>query len=481
MRLYKLLLALVLFPVLGNAQYLRVYPVITAPTGRCSFDRIYLDSATGGFTFCNTKTGFFVKVGSGGAGGGSVTSVSGTTNQIAVATGTTTPVISFPSTIIIPNGSTATTQTSNDNSTKVATTAYADAAGGSPVLSASGVVSIVVSNDTSTGTTTNKLVKITGSPQKAVITGASDTSGVFGICVSGCGTTGSATVAVAGLPSCVFDNATTVNHFVTATTDGRCHDAGASFPMDVQVLGIVNSTNGGAGTYGISFNIGDIASATSVNIKKGNTSSPSADDQVAVSDSSTASTWRTLPNCADSGGNHLNYTASTNTFSCGTSGSGGSGHAVSIPFDSCSPDTTGNIFFQNTVLTNWTAPHWEWVKNSAASLYCFIKIPGNVDATPAASLLLEMAANDSTAGHTDVFTGSDIVITTGAIDVGSLTAESGITFTTTATAYARVTGTASIAATVAANNILVVKIVQTASNSVTNNVFMWPYLQITID
>ena len=30
-----------------------------------------------------------------------------------------------------------------------------------------------------------------------------------------------------------------------------------------------------------------------------------------------------VPNCPDSGGNHVNYTASTNAFSCGTSGSGG--------------------------------------------------------------------------------------------------------------------------------------------------------------
>jgi hypothetical protein len=37
-----------------------------------------------------------------GTGNGTVTSVTGTVNQISVATGTTTPVISIPSTFIAP-------------------------------------------------------------------------------------------------------------------------------------------------------------------------------------------------------------------------------------------------------------------------------------------------------------------------------------------------------------------------------------------
>lgn len=47
-----------------------------------------------------------------------------------------------------------------------------------------------------------------------------------------------------------------------------------------------------------------------------------ADDKVFVADSATAATWRTITNCTDTGGNHLNYTESTNAFSCGTSGDG---------------------------------------------------------------------------------------------------------------------------------------------------------------
>lgn len=57
----------------------------------------------------------------------------------------------------------------------------------------------------------------------------------------------------------------------------------------------------------------------------GNGAAPGADDQVMVSDSTSAGTFRAVPNCTDTGGNHLNYTASSNTFSCGTSSSGGGG------------------------------------------------------------------------------------------------------------------------------------------------------------
>jgi hypothetical protein len=51
----------------------------------------------------------------------------------------------------------------------------------------------------------------------------------------------------------------------------------------------------------------------------GTGSAPASDDQVLVSDSTSAATWRSVPNCTDTGGNHLNYTTSTNGWSCGTS------------------------------------------------------------------------------------------------------------------------------------------------------------------
>jgi len=47
------------------------------------------------------------------------------------------------------------------------------------------------------------------------------------------------------------------------------------------------------------------------------------DDNINVGNGTTSQA-KAVPTCTDTGGNHLNYDASTNTFSCGTSGSGGS-------------------------------------------------------------------------------------------------------------------------------------------------------------
>ncbi len=125
-------------------------------------------------------------------------------------------------------------------------------------------------NDTSTGSAANKLVVYTSAAQvkTAAVT---DTSDVFGICVSGitgtsCGTSGSASVAIAGQASCAFDGATTAGDFVVASTSvaGDCSDAGATVPATVQVLGYVLSTNVGAGTYPVDIsNIGAMAALNS--------------------------------------------------------------------------------------------------------------------------------------------------------------------------------------------------------------------------
>lgn len=59
-------------------------------------------------------------------------------------------------------------------------------------------------------------------------------------------------------------------------------------------------------------------------VSKGGTGLTSwADDTIGVGAGGSLYQQKTLPSCADSGGNHLNYDASTNTFSCGTTSSGG--------------------------------------------------------------------------------------------------------------------------------------------------------------
>jgi hypothetical protein len=114
-------------------------------------------------------------------------------------------------------------------------------------------VVVGVSNASSTGTTLNRLAKLTGAPSKAVLVGDADTDGALGVVLSNAGTTGVATIQTSGIVPCVFDSATTAGDYVSiAATGGRCHDTGAAtYPLSGQVLGRVLSTNVGAGTYSI--------------------------------------------------------------------------------------------------------------------------------------------------------------------------------------------------------------------------------------
>lgn len=60
------------------------------------------------------------------SGVGSIVSVSGTANQIVANTVAGAVTLSLPNNLVLPNGTTATTQAASDNSTKIATTAYVD-------------------------------------------------------------------------------------------------------------------------------------------------------------------------------------------------------------------------------------------------------------------------------------------------------------------------------------------------------------------
>jgi hypothetical protein len=107
-------------------------------------------------------------------------------------------------------------------------------------------------NDGTTGTLLNFLAKYS-SAACAVKAGASDTDGVIGIVSNGSGTTGNAVITYRGYVPCSFDGSTVAGDFAVAsiTNAGDCHDAGATRPTGVQVLGRIESTNTGIGTYAI--------------------------------------------------------------------------------------------------------------------------------------------------------------------------------------------------------------------------------------
>ncbi len=163
---------------------------------------------------------------------------------------------------------------------------------------------------------------------------------------------------------------------------------------------------------------------------------------------------------------------------CGT-GSGGSGSSY-YPLENCAPDQTGNSFYNVTALTNWFDGHWEYVKNTSAYITCMVRVPATIASTPNAQIVIEVAANDSTAGHTANFQTCDSRVPSGSsLNVGALSCATNQTYTTTATAYQRSTITYNVQSSVVANDILAIKIAaSTTGTAPVNNMQLWPYLKI---
>ncbi len=127
-------------------------------------------------------------------------------------------------------------------------------AGTSFDITNSGALTFEPCNDGTTGTSLNFLAKWNGAGTPCAVKAAtSDTDGLIGIVSGGSGTSGSAVVSYRGYASCSFDGATTAADYVIASssTAGDCHDAGATRPTGVEVIGRVMSTNGTSGTYSL--------------------------------------------------------------------------------------------------------------------------------------------------------------------------------------------------------------------------------------
>jgi len=130
----------------------------------------------------------------------------------------------------------------------------------------SGALTFEPCNDATTGTSLNFLAKYNGAGSPCAIkAGTTDTDGIVGIVSAGSGTTGNATVVYRGYAQCSFDGSTTGGDYVVASTSNAadCHDAGATRPAGVQVVGRAMTTNSGAGTYQIFSNLEPPASGSS--------------------------------------------------------------------------------------------------------------------------------------------------------------------------------------------------------------------------
>ena len=175
-----------------------------------------------------TRSGFWV-ITSGGGGGG--ISGSGTTNRFPIFT--------------------SSTAIGNSVFQQVGTSEFAPAATGKRINLGTGSQQVVeIANASVTGTTQNRIAKLTGAPSTAVIATTTDTTKLVGIVIAGAGTTGNAQIVTNGNVSCEFDGATTAGNYVGAstTTNGKCTDLGATLPVSgVQVIGRVLQTIGSAG------------------------------------------------------------------------------------------------------------------------------------------------------------------------------------------------------------------------------------------
>lgn len=103
-------------------------------------------------------------------------------------------------------------------------------------------------NDTSTGTTLNKLAKINSSGN-AVLMATTDTGGYAGVAIQSAGTSGTVCLAVFGIWPVIMDATSTIQHYVTisGSVNGDGSDSGAStYPATGPVVGRVQTASTGA-------------------------------------------------------------------------------------------------------------------------------------------------------------------------------------------------------------------------------------------
>ena len=188
----------------------------------------------------------------------------------------------------------------------------------------------------------------------------------------------------------------TTGVFVDARVDGSLEADEVNPTLGTQTQGnyALGDAEGGAATTGDSA-LAFFATGVLEVIRGGSGAVPTGDDYVLVADSISAATWRQIPDCGESG--TLNYTQSTNLFSCLTdSGGGGGGNSVEVSMAL----TTDGAFFSTTVTGQ------AWV---AAGSEIVCEPLGTVDdgLTPEAVAIAGLRA---TAANRVVGTGFDLMV-----------------------------------------------------------------------
>lgn len=134
-------------------------------------------------------------------------------------------------------------------------------------------IPFLIRTNSPNGTTLNQLVSydttnLDSNGIATVQTAPVSSKAVIGVCIAGCGTTGTATIGTYLAANCTSDNQTTVGDLVaaSATNAGQCDDYGASISTTVQTVGRVSKANTGTGTNSlVDFFLGDLLAPGSQN------------------------------------------------------------------------------------------------------------------------------------------------------------------------------------------------------------------------
>lgn len=156
-------------------------------------------------------------------------------------------------------------------------------------------------------------------------------------------------------------------------------------------------------------------------------------------------------------------------------GSSSGGGANKIPFDQCTAGQTtnaGNSFWTVFAFTNWDAGHWEFVLNTAADVFCSVRVPSNQTGTM--QIILDLSSADTVNGHTATFNTADACTVSLNPQVGALTAAATQNYSSTTTAYSNTELTFNVQSTCAIDQILVVQIHQATGGTNTSNIIMQP-------
>lgn len=152
---------------------------------------------------------------------------------------------------------------------------------------------------------------------------------------------------------------------------------------------------------------------------------------------------------------------------------GGSGGGGNPTLDNCTPDQTGNSFYSVVYSGIAYLANWQFVPGTTTGIYCQVYIP---TAATGATLVVDIWAADSTAGHTANFTSCDHVVNSGAVTVPALSCGPSQTFTTTSTANNRVTLTFSINSTLSNGSLLFLYLYTSAvGTQPSSNLVVYPH------